>query len=96
MIQLPKPRLISYLRDTFRIESRTIRVPWYNGGNPVFGYVGVCFSGGYQELIMDLADDDADSDLGNQTIDDEEDAEYRAICDDDWKPDFEPCGELTI
>ena len=91
---LPKPRLVSFLRDTFPIESRTIRAPWFDKGQPVFGYVGIRFDEGYLALLAESSDDESDSNILHQAADDEEDA-YDAESDD-WSPDFVPSKELVF
>ena len=91
---LSKQRLISYLRDAFHIESRTVRVPWYNEGRPVFGYVGICFTSEYLALLKETDNDESTSDIHQQTVDDEED-DYMTD-PEDWAPDFEPCQELVF
>lgn len=91
---LPKQRLLSYLRETFQIESRTIRVPWLNGGQPSFGYVGIRFSEEYQALLAELPDDDSDSDEWPRISEEDEDEPDASEDGDDWSPDFEHCEGL--
>lgn len=95
---LPKPRLVSYLRETFQIESRTIRVPWNNGGAPSFGYVGIRFSEPYQALLTELSEDSGEPAQWNSTIydEDEDDEDYDTQNDDSWYPDFQPTSEMII
>lgn len=91
---LPKTRLLSYLRDTFLIESRTIRVSWYNEGQPSFGYVGIRFTEEYQALLSDLTADSPDSDEWQHISDEDEDELNASEIDDDRRADFEPGSEL--
>lgn len=91
---LPKTRLLSYLRETFQIESRTIRVPWFNGGHPSFGYVGISFSEEYQALLAELPDDAPNSDEWPHVSKEDEGEPDASEDEDDWIPDFEHCEEL--
>lgn len=91
---LSKQRLVSYLKDTFPIESRTVRASWYNKGLPAFGYVGISFSEEYQVLLSDLAADSPDSDEWPHVSDEDEDEADEFTDDDDWSPDFEHCEGL--
>ena len=91
---LSKQRLISYLKNTFPIQSRTVRASWYNNGQPSFGYVGIRFSEKYQELLSDLSADSPDSDEWKHISDEDEDELYASEDGDDWRPDFEYGSEL--
>ena len=94
--QLPKERLVSYLRDTFHIKSRTIRVSWYNKGRPVFGYVGVCFNEDYLSLIAKMADEESPTDPWRQELEDSDEDDRQSFEDDDWKPDLQDMDTLNF
>ena len=91
---LSKQRLVSYLKDTFPIESRTVRASWYNDGKAMFGYVGIRFGEAYQALLAELTDDDPDSDEWLRISDEDEEEPYASEAGDGWRPDFESCSEL--
>ena len=98
MSQLPKPRLVSYLRDVFHIESRTIRIPWFNDGKPAFGYVGIRFNDEYFQHHM-MPDDEDSADEHLQPVQpDEDDRPFwdddQSSWDDGWKPDFVSYGNI--
>lgn len=88
MPQLPKPRLVAYLKEHFCIESKTVRAYWFNGGRPAFGYAGIGFSEAYMAEILE--EDDSDSWHQISEDNDEED------CEDNWSPHFVECGTLKV
>lgn len=93
---LPKPRLVSYLKDTFQVESRTIRVPWFNEGRPVFGYVGISLSDEYPSKLNDISPNEHNPDILPESSEPDEDDDCLSSWDDGWKPNFIHCGEITV
>lgn len=88
MLQLPKSRLVSYLRDTFHIETKTVRASWFNGGRPSFGYTGISFS---EEYMTEMLEED-DSDSWHQISKDNDEGDW----EDSWEPHFVECGTLKV
>lgn len=93
---LSKERLLSYLRETFNIESRAVRAPWFKGGKTAFGYVGIRFSEEYLRSLEESYDDEGNSDAWPQNSEDPDEEGFYSSDEDCWEPDFEPCGELPI
>ena len=93
---LPKPRLIAYLRETFAIESRTVRVPWFNEGQPVFGYTGIRFDEEYQQSLEKPYDDGDNSDTWPRNSEESDEEDFDIKDEDSWSPEFEPSGELDF
>ena len=88
---LPKPRVIAYLKENFQIVSQTIRVPWYNEGNPVFGYLGFRFTDAYLDQILESDDSECESCIPSDSDEEDDVAEVSS-----WVPEFEHCGELNL